>query len=740
MANWSGNAEVILASRYLLKDKKGNVIETGDELLSRVARYIASAEKESDREKWYNEYMSILDTLEFLPNSPTLMNAGKPNGQLSACFVLDIQDDLSNIFETVKQCALIHKTGGGTGLIFSKIRPANSIVQSTSGVASGPVSFMQVFNSATEAVKQGGVRRGANLGLLHISHPDIFDFVSCKSDLTKFPNFNISVGVTDNFMKAVKQDNGYPLRHPRISEKKYVKAQELYNEICRQAWTTGDPGLLFLDTIEARNPTPWFGRLEGVNPCIVGDTLIAVADGRNAVSIKQLAEESKDVPVYSQDLSAAQNGEKKTVIKMGRNFRKTVGNSKIFKVILDDGSFIKATENHNFMMRTGEYRELKDLVIGDSLMPFNTEIQNGYVTINSNDNYWKRQFRMMWEFQNGSQPRSFDIHHKDYNKKNDSWEKVHNHKVISVDFCGYEEVYNLTVDDTHNYMVVTDYREDGSSTGICIKNCGETPLIPGESCNLGSIDLSKMVQENGKFNWDRLNEVVSIAVRFLDGLIDVNHFPNVKIKRATERTRKLGLGVMGFADALILMNIKYNSDKAQKFAERLIMNIRETAHIISRDLGKEKGFGELKKLKRRNATLTVIAPTGTLSMLANCSSGIEPLFAKKFTKTVLDGTLFDLSSKYREIDDDLLVTAHDISVFDHIKIQAAFQTYTDGAVSKTINLSSNASEEDVQKAFMFAWETGCKGITVFRDGSRAGPLEIIDQGITECANGRCNIL
>jgi len=536
MANWSGNAEVILASRYLLKDKKGNVIETGDELLSRVARYIASAEKESTREKWYNEYMSILDTLEFLPNSPTLMNAGKPNGQLSACFVLDIQDDLSNIFETVKQCALIHKTGGGTGLIFSKIRPANSIVQSTSGVASGPVSFMQVFNSATEAVKQGGVRRGANLGLLHISHPDIFDFVSCKSDLSKFPNFNISVGVTDNFMKAVKQDNGYPLRHPRIPEKKYVKAQELYNEICRQAWTTGDPGLLFLDTIEARNPTPWFGKLEGVNPC------------------------------------------------------------------------------------------------------------------------------------------------------------------------------------------------------------GETPLIPGESCNLGSIDLSKMVQENGKFNWDRLNEVVSIAVRFLDGLIDVNHFPNVKIKRATERTRKLGLGVMGFADALILMNMKYNSNKAQKFAERLIMNIRETAHIVSRDLGKEKGFGELKKLKRRNATLTVIAPTGTLSMLANCSSGIEPLFAKKFTKTVLDGTLFDLSSKYREINDDLLVTAHDISVFDHIKIQAAFQTYTDGAVSKTINLPSDANEEDVQKAFIFAWETGCKGITVFRDGSREGPLDIIDQGIAECANGRCNIL
>jgi ribonucleoside-diphosphate reductase alpha chain len=539
MANWSKNAKEILEKRYLLKDKKGAAIETPDGMLSRVAKYVSSAEKEEDREKWHQQFMSILDTLEFLPNSPTLMNAGKPEGQLAACFVLDIADDMSNIFETVKQCALIHKTGGGTGLIFSKLRPANSLVRSTSGVASGPVSFMNVFNSATEAVKQGGVRRGANLGLLHISHPDIEEFIKCKSDKSKFQNFNISVGVTDNFMKAVAQGNSYPLRHPRMDAKKYVKAQDLFNEICHQAWLTGDPGLLFLDTIESRNPTPWLGRLEGVNPC------------------------------------------------------------------------------------------------------------------------------------------------------------------------------------------------------------GETPLIPGESCNLGSIDISKMVQKDGRFNWDRLEEVVVIAVRFLDNIIDVNHFPNIKIERATKRTRKLGLGVMGFADALILMGIKYNSEKAQKFAKRLIMNIREIAHMSSRDLGKEKGFGEIEKLKRRNATLTVIAPTGTLSMLADCSSGIEPVFAKKFTKTVMDGAKMDLSSKYDSVSEDLLVTAHDISIFDHIKIQAAFQTYTDGAVSKTINLPADATEEDVRKTFMFAWESGCKGITVYRDGSRQGPLDavkVMEKGVTECENGRCSIL
>lgn len=541
MANWPEGAKVILASRYLLKDKKGNVIETEDEMLSRVARCISSVEKEKDRDFWYKQFMSIMDTLEFLPNSPTLMNAGKPNGQLAACFLLDIQDDLSNIFETVKQCALIHKTGGGTGLIFSKIRPANSMVQSTMGVASGPVSFMEVFDTATEAVKQGGVRRGANLGLLHVSHPDIYEFIRCKQDTTKFQNFNISVGATDNFMKAVGKNNGYPLRHPRTAGKRYIKARELFNEICSNAWANGDPGLLFLDTIERANPTPWLGRLEGVNPC------------------------------------------------------------------------------------------------------------------------------------------------------------------------------------------------------------GETPLIPNESCNLGSINISKLV-ENNKFNWDRLEEVVGIAVRFLDDVIDANHYPNVKIQRATLRTRKVGLGVMGFADALLMMGIKYNSEQAQKFAKRLIMNMRESAHMVSKDLGKEKGMGELQKLKRRNATLTVIAPTGTLSMLAGCSSGIEPIFARTFTKTVLNGVEFNMSKKYMSIKDELMITAHDISIEDHIKIQAAFQTYTDGAVSKTINLDNQATREDVEKAFLLAWELGCKGITVYRDGSRQAPLEVVKAEesvktkLSECENGRCSIL
>ncbi len=534
-AQWSEAAKIILSNRYLNKDKQGNVIETEDEMLERVAEYISLAEKPEVREEWKNKFLSIMDSLEFLPNSPTLMNAGKPNCQLAACFLLDVQDDLSNIFEQVKQCALIHKTGGGTGLIFSKLRPASSMVQSTHGVSSGPVSFMRCFDIATEVVKQGGVRRGANLGLLHVSHPDIFEFVKCKSGNMGFQNFNISVGVTDNYMKAVTQGNGYPLRHLKSSEKTYIKANDLFDEICKNAWLTGDPGLLFLDTIEAGNPTPWIGKLEGVNPC------------------------------------------------------------------------------------------------------------------------------------------------------------------------------------------------------------GESPLMPNESCNLGSINVSKLVQ-NGKFNWDRLDEIIGIAVRFLDDLIEVNHYPNVKIRRATLRTRKVGLGVMGFADALILMGIRYNSEQAQKFAKRLIMNIREIAHMTSRDLGKEKGFGELKKLKRRNAILTIIAPTGTLSMLADCSSGIEPVFAKNFTKKIFNNNKIDLSGKYQDVKEDLLVTAHDITVEDHIKIQAAFQSYTDGAVSKTINLKNDTTVDEIRKAFLLAWELGCKGITVYRNGCREAPLEVSSSGITECENGRCSIL
>ncbi len=535
MANFSSEAIQILESRYLRKDKTGKVVETPNQMLERVAQYISSAERTKELQgEWYQKFISIMDTLEFLPNSPTLMNSGRELGQLAACFLLPVEDNLANIFEMVKQVALIHKTGGGTGIIFSHLRPVSSIVASTSGVASGPISFMSVFNQATEVIKQGGVRRGANMGVLDIHHPDIYDFVKCKEDITKFQNFNISVTISDNFLKAAQNGNNFPLRNPYTKEKIYIKANELFDLICHEAWLTGEPGLIFIDTINNKNPISWLGRIEGTNPC------------------------------------------------------------------------------------------------------------------------------------------------------------------------------------------------------------GEQPLLPYESCNLGSIDVSKFIKDR-KFDWDRLAEVVSIAVRFLDDVIDVNKFPNVKIARKTQLTRKIGLGIMGWADLLISLGIRYDDEKAIKLAKRLMMNIRETAHITSRELGKEKGYC-FPQLKRRNSTLTTIAPTGTLSILAGCSSGIEPIFGKQFSKTVLNGVKLDLGKKYKDMDDKLLVTAYDISVEKHIEMQAAFQQYTDNAVSKTINLPAKATEEDVKKAFLLAHELGCKGITVYRDGSRQGPMEISTEGqLSECNDAKCSI-
>ncbi len=535
MAEWQPEAIKILEARYLKKNKEGKVIEQPDEMLARVASHVAKAEGKNREEHWYDEFMSIMDTLEFLPNSPTLMNAGKELGQLSACFVLPILDDMSNIFEMVKQTALIHKTGGGTGLMFSHLRPANSMVATTSGVASGPVSFMSVFNQATEVIKQGGVRRGANIGILACSHPDIYRFIKCKEDGLQFQNFNISVSITDNFLKAVKSNNGYPLRNPYSKERTYIKANDLFDEICLQAWKTGEPGLLFIDTINNKNPIPECGRIEACNPC------------------------------------------------------------------------------------------------------------------------------------------------------------------------------------------------------------GEQPLLPYESCNLGSIDVSKFVSNN-TVNWDRLSDVVAIAVRFLDDVIDVNKYPNVKIMRKTRLTRKVGLGIMGWADMLIKLGIRYDSDEAVKLAKRLMMNVRETAHMISRDLGKEKGYC-FDRLKRRNSCLTTIAPTGTLSILAGCSSGIEPIFGKNYTKTVLNNVVLDLGSKYKVVRDEVLVTATEIPVEKHIEMQAAFQQYTDNAVSKTINLPNSATKEDVRKAFLLAHFLGCKGITVYRDGSRQNaPLQNSPEGeLSECENGKCLI-
>jgi len=552
------NAISVLERRYLWKDDQGRVIETPSEMFRRISKAVAAPDmlydKDADLESVEDEFYRVMVNLEFLPNSPTLMNAGTDIGQLSACFVLPVQDSIEDIFDALKYMALIHKSGGGTGFSFSNLRPRGDVVKSTMGVASGPVSFMRIFDAATDVIKQGGRRRGANMGVLRVDHPDIIEFITAKEKEGVLANFNISVGVTDEFMNAVEEDGYYGLINPRNGETvKRLKARDVFDLVVTSAWRTGDPGIIFLDEINRRHPTPHGGMIEGTNPC------------------------------------------------------------------------------------------------------------------------------------------------------------------------------------------------------------GEVPLLPYESCNLGSINLSKMAKD-GEIDWDKLRRAVRIAVHFLDNVIDANRYPLPEIEKNTKANRKIGLGVMGLAELLSQLGMPYDSEEAISTAEKLMAFISEEARKKSVELGRERGsfpnfvssIWEKNGYKAmRNATVNSIAPTGTISIIAGTSSGIEPLFAVAFVRNVMGTQLFEVNPVFertakeggfystelitkitrvgsiqslKEIPEDVrrvFVTALDIAPEWHVRMQAAFQKYTDNAVSKTVNLPHEATLEDVRRIYLLAYRLKCKGITVYRYGSKS---------------------
>ena len=706
------NAMTVLSRRYLARDDEGRVVETPTEMFRRVARAVAAAETHAgeDRAATEERFFERMAQLELLPNSPTLMNAGRELGQLAACFVVPVGDSMPEIFDAVKWAAQIQMTGGGTGFSFSRLRPAGDLVASTGGTASGPVSLMQVFDVATEAIKQGGTRRGANMGMLRVDHPDVLEFIAVKLDPARMRNFNLSIAVTDAFMAAVDAGTTYDLVNPRtgaVTGK--LDARRVLDAIANAAWACGDPGLVFIDRVNELQPTPALGAIEATNPCVTGDTRIWV-EGSGLVPIAELVGTTPWIataraPQRGDDALPAGRGGDVLVCEAERVV--ATGRRPIVRLTTREGLELRLTADHRVATARGDVPAI-ELEPGDRVPMF-------AATPSDRSGAW-------------------------------DWASV-----AAVVPDGEAEVYDLAEPTTRHFF----------ANGLLVHNCGEQPLLPFESCTLGSIDVGKLCGD-GDLDWPRLRTLIHDAVRFLDDVIDANRYPLPEIERATKTTRKIGLGIMGWADALAALGIPYDSEEALALGERLAGVLEDESLAASRALADRRGpfpawqgsrLQATDERPLRNATTTTIAPTGTISIIAGCSSGIEPLYALAYRRNVLDGAqLTEVNPAFQRIARDSgfgspalfeaiaehgsargrtdvpadvqrrFPTAHDIAVPMHVRMQAVFQRRVHAAVSKTINLPRTASSGDVKAAYQLAYELGCKGITVYRDTSREGQV------------------
>ena len=765
----SRNATEVIKKRYLAKNKDGKVIETAEDMFTRVARTMAGAERDESIAEYEEKFYKIMTNLEFLPNSPTLINAGRELGQLSACFVLPLEDSMDSIFTTLRDAALIQKSGGGCGFSFSNLRPANDLVKSTNKCAGGPVAFIRIFDQALDVIRQGGVRHGANMAVMRCLSGDTqiktpTGNISIKKLVGKNPYLYCTDGKT-LYMRQAKSvfSNGKrKLLRVVFDDHSYVDCTSDHLFLLKNSMYKEASKLLRGDSLlrmqrylyKCTSDRQWypFVTLCGIQKRYPEHRLLAEAVYKRKLTFMEDVHHKDNNPcnntpenleVLSRQEHAKITGQNCNFQQAGRDFiknrlyelpeykerHKRAINHKVIDVIelnVEEEVFdISMDEFHNFALANDTFVHNCDHPDITSFIQCKQEegsIPNFNISVGITDEFMSavkadRKYQLI-------NPRSGAV----------------------VEEVRANDIFNLIIEHAHangepGLLFLDEMNRHNPTPHMgmieATNPCGEQPLLGYESCNLGSINLGRMVKAE-KMDWDRLKYVTQIAVRFLDNVIDMNRYPISAIETKTKATRKIGLGVMGFADMLIKLGIEYNTDEAIKIAREVMRFIHVNAIRTSTELAKTRGVFPAYRgstwqtdhgVRVRNAALTTVAPTGTLSIIANCSSGIEPYYSKSIKKHILN-TILEEEIEYAK--SDSFITAHEIAPEWHVKIQSAFQPYIDSAVSKTINFPNEATKEDVRYAYLLAYKLKCKGITVFRDGSRS------EQVLTDASNGKTN--